>query len=386
MSKQRLYHLLFCSYLTFVSLGVFAQDATEVNISGSTAAYSIPNNTATVVAPELVIDANGNIDGFTVTITGSYTTGDVLSYTGSLPSGVTTSGFSTATRAIQFSGSASPTVWQEFLRRITLSTTSAVCFPEQRQISFNFGPFYYNPLNEHFYILYNTTSSWTSARSSAEASSYYGYQGYLATFTSAAENTFVSNFINANSWIGCSDNWNVINGVVGYQLYVNQNDAEGNFYWVTGPESGIHMRTGNASLTTPATAGSPIAGVYQNWNNNEPNDYNNANTNGQEDYGHAYATGLWNDFANTQNIRSIREYGGMPNDQVNSTVVFTKTVGINGAPTSSITGGNISVCPGGSASLSLPDFTGTVVRWEYSADNFLTAGTTISNTSTTLNL
>ncbi len=365
------------------TLGLNAQTATQVVITGGSSAYSIGNNIATVVDPEISITANGNISGFTVTITGSYTTGDVLAYNGSLPSGITTSGFSTATRAIQFNGTASPTVWQEFLRRVTLRTTSAVCFPEQRQISFNFGSVYYNPLNDHFYTLSSGNSSWTNARNSAASSSYYGYQGYLATFTSAAENTFVSNFINANSWIGCSDNAGVVNSAVGFTKYANQTAAEGKFHWVTGPETGTQMRTGNASL---GNLGSPIAGVYQNWSASEPNDYSSAGTVGQEDYGHAFSNGLWNDYPNGQSIKSIIEYGGMPNDIVNSTVVFTKTVGINGAPTTSISGGGISVCPGGSATLSLPSFSGTVVRWEYSVNNFLTAGVSLGNPSATLNL
>ena len=45
-------------------------------------------------------------------------------------------------------------------------------------------------------------------------------------------------------------------------------------------------------------------------------------------------------------------------------------------------GGNVSVCSGtNSTLLTLSGLTGTVVRWEYSYDNFLTSGVTISNTA-----
>jgi hypothetical protein len=371
--KQLLQKVIFLIFLMY-GFGLRAQTATQVAVTGSTGTYSITNNLASVVDPGIVVTANGNISNFTVSITGSYTAGDVLAYNGTLPTGITTSGWVQATRSIQFTGTASPTVWQEFLRRVTIKTTSATCFPEQRAVSFNFGLFYYNPLNDHFYQLNTSSTSWTVARTNASNASYFGYQGYLATITSAAENSFISNFISANSWIGCSDNYSIINSVVGYTKYTDQStaQAEGKWHWISGPETGTQMRTAN---------GTAISGVYQNFSSGEPNNYG-----GSEDYGHAYANGTWNDFPNGSNIYSIVEYGGMPNDQVFSDVVFTRTVNVNGAPTTAINGGNTSVCPGGSATLTLPAFSGTVNRWEYSLDNFLTSGIAIVNSTSTLNL
>ena len=43
------------------------------------------------------------------------------------------------------------------------------------------------------------------AKTAAEASTLYGLTGYLATITSAAENSFLASKINANAWIGASD-------------------------------------------------------------------------------------------------------------------------------------------------------------------------------------
>src|SRR5690606_1454120 len=95
--------------------------------------------------------------------------------------------------------------------------------------------------------------------------------------------------------------------------------------------------------------------------------------------------GNWNDFPNTSSIGSIIEYGGMPNDLSTSQVVFTKNIYINGAPSGTITGGNASVCSGtNSTTLTLTGMGGSVVRWEKSNDNFLTAGTSITNNTKTL--
>lgn len=359
-----------------------AQSATSANISGTSSVNTITNNTATVVDAGLTLTANGNITNFTVTITGSYTNGDVLSYTGTLPSGVTASAFSTSTRSIAFTGTASASAWQTFLRTVTLKTTSAVCNPESRQVAFIVGGMYYNPLNGHFYEYYSTSSNWTVAKSVAENRSYFGRKGYLATLTSQAENSFASVLIGQNSWIGCSDDKDQVNSAVGYSLFASQSAAEGAFYWVTGPERGTKISGTNAysgSLNA-------VSGVYNNWAPSEPNDYPNNSIVGEENFGHMYTSaGNWNDFPNSSSIGAIFEYGGMPTDVTSSTVVFTRDVYINGAPSGSITGGNVSVCSGtNSTTLTLNNMPGTVTRWESSLDNFLTAGTTISNTNKTL--
>ncbi|MCC7319325.1 MAG: hypothetical protein IT219_12395, partial [Bacteroidales bacterium] len=263
------------SVIAFTAASHFAQaqSATQVSITGTGGAYSIPNNSATVVDNGIVVTANGNITDFTVSITGSYTNLDILGYSGALPVGITAAAFNAATRSIQFFGTASPTVWQELLRRVTLTTTSAVCFPEQRQVSFVVGNTFFNPLNHHFYKLVSAGKSWITAQTDAANTSFFGYQGYLATISSQAENNFIGAFINNNSWIGCSDNYKQINNAVNYTKYSNQSNAEGKFHWVTGPEKGTQMRTGNAA---GGNLGANIAGVYSNWQNSEPNDYPNS--------------------------------------------------------------------------------------------------------------
>src|SRR5574343_662849 len=361
--------------LIISQMNSFAQTAaTSVDVTGTSTTNTITNNTATYVDPNLNITANGTITGFVVTITDSYTTGDILSYTGTLPSGVTAAAFNTTTRSLVFSGSTTAANWQTLMRTVRLQTTSATCFPESRKVAFIAGNKYYNPLNDHYYEYRSTNGNWLPGKAYAETQSYFGRVGYLATSTSQAENSFMCKLIGNNSWIGCSAEYTQINAAVGYTLYANQTASEGKFYWVVGPEKGVKVSNQNGGSQV-------IAGTYNNWAGGEPN---NAGT---EHYGHMYGgNGLWNDFANTQSIGSIIEYGGMPNDVLTSQVVFTRNIYINGAPSGTINGGNTTVCVGGSATLILSGLSGTVVRWEYSLDNFLTAGVTIANTTTTLSL
>jgi hypothetical protein len=204
----------------------FAQTATTITVGGSSAINSISNNVSTIVDPTITVTGNGLITNFSVQITDSYTSGDILEFTGTLPAGVTYTAFNTTTRSILFSGSLLPQAWSTLLQQVKLKTSSAVCFPEARKIAFIAGGMLYNPLNGHYYIKSPSTNYWTQSRNAAAASSYFGLQGYIATITSAAENSFVSVLLNSDTWIGGSDNYNYINQAVGYTLYANQAAAE----------------------------------------------------------------------------------------------------------------------------------------------------------------
>lgn len=106
------------------------------------------NTVEAVVDPSLAITANGNMTGFKVTITGSDTAGDILSYTSALPFGISAAPFNTTTRSLVFS---TTTNWQTLLRTVTIKTVSAICYQEQRHVNFVMGKVYYNTLNGHFY-------------------------------------------------------------------------------------------------------------------------------------------------------------------------------------------------------------------------------------------
>ena len=74
----------------------------------------------------------------------------------------------------------------------------------------------------------SATKTWSQAKALAAASTYEGLTGYLVTITSAGENAFIKAKVNANSWIGASDDNNETTGTT----------VEGHWQWVTGPEAG----------------------------------------------------------------------------------------------------------------------------------------------------
>ena len=364
-----------------------ASAATTASITASGGTTAATNNTATTVDGAISVTSNGNLSGFSVSITSNYTSGDSLSYTGTLPSGITAAAFNTTSRSLVFSGSASAADWQNLLRRVQIKTTSATCNPETRGVTFTASTNYYNYFNGHFYEYSPTIRSWTAAKAYAESQSFFGRKGYLVTVSSAAENAFIYSLINFDTWIGCSDNFSQINGAVGFTKYSNQSNAEGKWHWITGPEKGVQIRTGNAS--TAENPGSPISGVYQNWNtttsysNNEPNDVWNRGVAGQEDYGHLWGnSGKWNDFPNNGRA-CIVEYGDMPGDNPVSTLATTKVVSVTGMATGNILAASATVCTStNSTNLTYsPGAGNTVVRWESSPDNFLVTTNQIVSTS-----
>jgi hypothetical protein len=367
-----------------VSLAPSGTTSPSITITATT--LNVTNNTATAVDPALTMSFSGNLTGFTVTISENYSSGDVLSYTGTLPSGVTTSGFNTQRRSITFTGTTSAANWQTFLRTVTIRTTSATCNPETRKVSFTASTNFYNYFNGHYYEYVSSNKNWTQARDYAASKSFYGRQGYLVVITSAEENAYISQMIGYNTWMGGTDNYKLINAAVGYTKYANQSAAEGKYHWVTGPEKGVNFSNGNHSPSIPA-------GRYCRWQSGEPNNYNtgyydnNVGAYG-EHYMHIYADRkTWNDFPNDRYFASIIEYGDMPGDNPQGTVEGTRNISVSVPATGSVSGGGGTVCSGtNSTTLTLSGNAGgsTVARWESSPDNFLETSTTISNTSTSL--
>jgi hypothetical protein len=75
----------------------------------------------------------------------------------------------------------------------------------------------------------------------------------------------------------------------------------------------------------------------------------------------------------------------MPGDITTSTTILTRNIEVSNSSSGYISGGNVNVCSGSnSTTLTLNNLTGSVVRWESSFDNFFTAGTTITSTSTSI--
>ncbi len=143
----------------------------------------------------------------------------------------------------------------------------------------------YNPENGHYYeVIHSPNISWDDALAAAAGRTFNGLNGYLATITSASENTFLYSKLPSDAWIGASDR-----------------DNEGTWVWMSGPEQGQVFSVG--SVAQP--------GAYANWSDNEPNDDNALG----EDYAQFYASGgmnpgRWNDLNGVAQNYYIVEYGG----------------------------------------------------------------------------
>ena len=370
---MRNFFLILITLFLFPSLCV--GQATSVTLGGTSSNLSATYNTATTVDPNLTITSNGNITGFRVQISQTYTSGDVLDYTGTLPTGITQSWNST-TGVLSFNGTTSAANWQTLLRTVRFKSTSTTCYANLRRVTFVAGTVYYNPLTEHYYEYVAGNTTWTNAYTVSSAKSYFGRAGYLATILSEAENNFIWKLMSSDAWFGASDDYGYINTAKGSTVYASQSAAEGKWHWVTGPEKGQNFSNGNTPSTTL------VSGMYHKWAGGEPNGTSEA-------FGQFYSSnsGQWNDLANSTLGGYICEYGDMPGDLTSSVTIFTRQVTIGNGSSGTISGGDINVCSGSnSTTLTLNNLTGSVVRWESSFDNFFTAGTTISSTSTNITL
>jgi hypothetical protein len=364
--------LLYILFLLLPVLG-FSQ-ATSVSLgTSSTGALSSTYNTWTKVDPNLTLTANGTITGFRVQISQTYTSGDQLRSTVTLPSGVSSS-FNTTTGVLIFSGSTTATNWESVLRGVEFKSTTSTCYALQRRVTFVAGTVFYNPLTEHFYEYVSGNTSWTNSYTNASNKSYFGRVGYLATVLSEAENNFIWKLMANDAWFGASDDYNYINTSKGSTFYANQSAAEGKWHWVTGPEKGQNFSNGNTPSTTL------VSGMYHKWAGGEPNGTSEA-------FGQFYSSnnGQWNDLANSNLPGYICEYGDMPGDITTSTTILTRNIEVSNSSSGYISGGNVNVCSGSnSTTLTLNNLSGSVVRWESSFDNFFTAGTTITSTLTSI--
>ena len=170
----------------------------------------------------------------------------------------------------------------------------------------------YDPTNSHIYQYVSVPGGidWTDAKAAADASTVDGLTGYLATLTSADENSFVANRIQSDAWIGASD------------LAVDYT-----WRWVDGPESGTQFFAENP---LPSYGGTTVNGEYANWNPGEPND---GSGNGREDCAEYYSSpselGFWNDLPCTDTAITgyLVEYGSDGNlpSVVSSSTSITNT-------------------------------------------------------------
>jgi Big-like domain-containing protein len=311
--------------VTKITSAVVTTTPPVLTVSAGTTVY-VAQAAAVVVDPNLSLTISDGSDllGAQVSISTGYVAGqDVLSFTAQ--SGVTGT-FATGTGILTLSGQAPVTTYQAILRTVTyINTAGAAPNTQARAVTFSAGTsslFY--PGTGHYYEYVNTNLNWVNAKTAAAALTYYGLQGYLATVTSAGENTFINGKLVATGWIGASDA-----------------AVEGQWRWVTGPEG---VGAGTLFFTGQGASGTVVPGAYANWNPGEPN-----NSGGAENWAQFYVGGLWNDLPITSTLGSVVEFGGMPGDPTLQ-LSGTKNLTVSLAPTFTITasaGANGAIAPAG---------------------------------------
>ena len=188
----------------------------------------------------------------------------------------------------------------------------------------------YNSANGHYYkVVRNNGISWTDAKTAAEASSFNGLTGYLASITSLAENNFVKSKTAANAWLGGTDSavegcWKWTGGTGAPdagKIFTSGNSG-------SGAVSGCAVDSGYAVVeNSGANAAARQAGTF-GWANGEPN---NAGTeHGLHMYGdpsHA-SYGDWNDFSLTKTSVNfyVIEYGGTTGETATTQGLTTLTI------------------------------------------------------------
>ncbi len=277
----------------------------------------------TISTTEPAINASTSINGASVLIGTNFVTGkDSLSYTGTLPSGVSATGYNSTTGLLRFNGSTTATNWQALMRTVKFTTTSTNNKP--RKIYFSLGtalPLEHQHGVIHYYEHVSASVNWNNARSGAEARKAANIvNGYLATNNTQAEFDFLTrHYPSTNGYIGASDDVNVVNSSLGKNTttgFANQWAVEGKYHWVTGPiEERVWFSEGNSP------SAKAVEGQFAKWRSGEPN-----NSNGTEHYAEMYSDGF-NDGAGTGNSNYFTEYYN-GTDSVTAVVTVT-----DGAPT-----------------------------------------------------
>lgn len=242
----------------------------------------------TIVASNVTGDASGAIDVTTVSINGTgnddvpvrlHVSSGVLEMTAT-PGVTFNSGLSGET--LEFHGNRNDV--NTALQSLTYTRNSGTG-TDTLEISLVDPGDVFFPDNGHLYQIITTPLTWVAAQPDAAGRSKYGAQGYLATITSANENAFVAERLTQTGWIGASDA-----------------AVEGDWKWVTGPETGTSFWSGSHS----GNGGVPVGGQYSNWNSGEPNNSSD------EDCAQFLSggTGYWNDLrCNVPTLAYVVEYG-----------------------------------------------------------------------------
>ena len=328
----------------FVSNRVFTQNLPPTIVAEGDQEYcgNIPMAIVTSVSITDPDSGDFTLDNVTAQISEGYVSNeDILILNGVHPN--IESSWDVQEGKLTLKGTASFSEFEEAIRSIVYETTQ-INFLQDKSFSINLGDGNFLPSTGHYYLYVPSNGiSWQTSRVNAQNSEYFGLQGYLATLTSEEEAQFAGEQSPGTGWIGASDE-----------------DVEGAWKWVTGPEAGLVFWNGEAN-------GNPVGNAFSFWNTGEPNNF------GDEDYAHITdpsigISGSWNDLPNQGDTTGpsspfyprgyIVEFGGMPGDPVVNLSASTRIV------TPKMTLNTSIVCSDSPSVLSVTSNTSTVLWFE----------------------
>lgn len=237
------------------------------------------------------------VNGATVTIESGYVRGkDLLELT--YPTSIN-SQWLVQSGTLKLFGAATVAEYINAIRAVTFFTTSTRTAPRTVTYSFGNSTVFSTATGHHYRAMSRAGTTYDAARTMCEQSTLYGLSGYLATITSASENTIVATKLAAEGWISGTDvtrnTWKLSSGPA------NENGVT---FW-----SGLSAAQGGAT----------VGGSYANWDSDQPAP--TATPGGS----HPYLTmsGLWDAVSGDASTAAgfICEYGGMPTDQPNDFAV-----------------------------------------------------------------
>ena len=300
MTPVNSYKYFLSTILFFVPIFFWAQTNTAPTLTASGDQYYCPQSQINVVTDFNIVDPDDNdIEAVYVQISTGYVNGeDTLTLTGNHPNITTTWSVSEGKLTLK-SSTGGNALYDDLIAAVkeVIFESSNTNPTIDKSFSITIGDANYLPSTEHFYeYIPNNGITWTSAKTAAEGRDYFGLQGYLATITSPEEAQLSGEQAEGQGWLGGSDE-----------------ETEGTWKWVTGPEAGDTFWFGLANGNSNGADH-----TYTNWSAGEPNDWPNPGIPSEENYLHVYSDGNWNDYPNNNNnIQGyIVEYGGTPGDPI----------------------------------------------------------------------